>query len=62
LSGGAPLEVIEPSLEQLKVSDPAAYGLFQRYGRSTARRLGDALRVVGDLFLSTCGATPVAAR
>jgi Na+/H+-dicarboxylate symporter len=47
----APLEVIEPSLDELKAADPAAYALFLRYGRSTARRAGDALKVAGDLFL-----------
>jgi Na+/H+-dicarboxylate symporter len=47
----APREVIAPSLEVLKASDPEAYALFLRYGRSTARRAGDALKMVGDLFL-----------
>ncbi len=40
-----------PTLKQLKAADPEAYILFQLYGRSTARRLGDGAKAIGDLFL-----------
>ena len=44
-------EVIQPSLDELKKRDPQAYALFQRHGRSTARSVGDRLKMFGDLFL-----------
>ena len=39
------------SLKQLKLADPQAYTVFQLYGRSRARRLGDVAQRLGDLFL-----------
>lgn len=39
------------SLSQLRRSDSQAYVLFHTFGRSTARRLGDAAQALGDLFL-----------
>ena len=45
------IEVIRPSLGELKKSDPTAYALFLRYGRSKARVYGDRLKLAGDLFL-----------
>lgn len=44
-------EVIQPSLGELKKRDPQAYAIFQRHGRSTARSVGDRLKLLGDLFL-----------
>lgn len=44
-------EVIQPSLGELKKRDPQAFALFQRHGRSTARSVGDRLKMLGDLFL-----------
>lgn len=40
-----------PTLGELQKKDPAAYALFQEYGRSSARTVGDAARLLGDLFL-----------
>ncbi len=42
---------VVPRLSELAASDPAAYALFQQYGRSTARRIGDWAKLAGDLFL-----------
>ncbi|MCH2114624.1 MAG: dicarboxylate/amino acid:cation symporter [Pirellulales bacterium] len=39
------------TLDQLELADPEAYALFQRYGRSLARRWGDASKLLGNLFL-----------
>lgn len=39
------------TLDDLKTKDPAAYALFQKHGRSTARQWGDTARMFGDLFL-----------
>lgn len=39
------------TLTELAENDPAAYALFQVYGRSTARWVGDLARTLGDLFL-----------
>jgi Na+/H+-dicarboxylate symporter len=39
------------TLDDLQVSDPAAYAIFRLHGRSTARWVGDMARDVGDLFL-----------
>jgi len=44
-------EVIQPSLGELKKRDAQAYALFRRHGRSTARSIGDRLKMLGDLFL-----------
>lgn len=44
-------EVIAPSLGELKKTDAQSYALFQRYGRSTARSIGDRMKMIGDLFL-----------
>ncbi len=46
-----PVEVVQPSLGELKKADPEAYALFIRYGRSTARIAADRLKFFGDLFL-----------
>ena len=43
--------VVVPTLNQLDALDPEAYGLFQRHGRSVARKLGDWSKLLGDLFL-----------
>ncbi|MFV2069879.1 MAG: hypothetical protein ACC645_23180, partial [Pirellulales bacterium] len=40
-----------PLVDKLKSDDPAAYALFQMYGRSTARTVGDLSKAGGDLFL-----------
>ncbi|MDG2383898.1 MAG: dicarboxylate/amino acid:cation symporter [Pirellulaceae bacterium] len=45
------VEIIRPSLGELKKADPAAYALFLRFGRSQARVCGDRLKLAGDLFL-----------
>ncbi len=42
---------VEPTLSELRSHDPVAYALFQQYGRSPARRVGDIAKVIGDLFL-----------
>ncbi len=42
---------VEPSLDELKKSAPEAYSLFQRYGRSWSRAIGDRARMGGNLFL-----------
>ena len=39
------------TLGKLKSQDPAAYALFQKHGRSFARRVGDWAKTLGDLFL-----------
>ena len=44
-------ELIAPSLNELNKIDPEAYVLFQRYGRSPARTIGDLGKRLGDLFL-----------
>lgn len=40
-----------PTLKQLSAADPVAYALFLEHGRSTARTVGDAAQLAGDLFL-----------
>ena len=45
------IEIVKPTLGEFKKADPASYALFLRYGRSPARRIGDRLKLVGDLFL-----------
>ena len=45
------VEIIEPSLGELRKTDPETYALFLRYGRSTARTVADRFKLVGDLFL-----------
>jgi len=40
-----------PTLGELKKADLQAYDLFQAYGRSTARWVGDGSKAFGDLFL-----------
>ncbi|MEX2114730.1 MAG: dicarboxylate/amino acid:cation symporter [Pirellulales bacterium] len=48
---GQPVEIVQPTLDELKKVDPEAYVLFLRHGRSTARIAADRLKMVGDLFL-----------
>lgn len=52
---GMPVEVVQtvvqPSLDQLKKTNPEAYVLFQNYGRSWSRAIGDRARMAGNLFL-----------
>lgn len=43
--------LVVPSLAELHREDPTAYALFQRHGRSLARRAGDAAEEIGGLFL-----------
>ena len=40
-----------PTVKQLAEQDPQAYVLFQEYGRSTSRVVGDYSKTLGDLFL-----------
>ena len=40
-----------PTVGKLKGKDPAAYALFQLYGRSWGRTVGDYSKKIGDLFL-----------
>ncbi len=56
--GAAPAAQVEvtrtitaPSIDELKKKSPEAYVLFQRYGRSWARSIGDRARMLGGLFL-----------
>lgn len=42
---------VVPTVGKLMEEDPEAYALFQLYGRSTARRVGDAAGALGGLFL-----------
>lgn len=52
LDPGAEIEVAEvPTIGDLKKADPAAYALFQLYGRSWGRLVGDYSKMIGDLFL-----------
>ena len=51
LPSAKPVEIIQPSLDELRKADPQAYALFLRYGRSTARTVADRVKMVGDLFL-----------
>ena len=44
-------ELVTPNLDELQRADPAAYALFLKLGRSPARRMADALKLIGDLFL-----------
>ena len=39
------------TIKQLKSSDPVAYALFYKHGRSLARKVGDWSQLIGDLFL-----------
>lgn len=43
--------VVFPTLEQLRDKDPIAYALFENYGRSRARTVGDLAKALGNLFL-----------
>jgi len=43
--------IVVPTLNVLEDKDPVAYALFQQYGRSPARRVGDIAKALGDLFL-----------
>ena len=49
-AGRVPRTVV-PSLHLLAEKDPEAFALFQQYGRSTARTVGDLAQALGDLFL-----------
>jgi len=55
LPAGAQVEVAQtvarPSLDELKKTNPEAYVLFQQYGRSWSRAIGDRARMAGNLFL-----------
>ncbi|NOY43379.1 MAG: dicarboxylate/amino acid:cation symporter [Planctomycetes bacterium] len=52
VEGAGPIpRSVEPTLSELRSHDPVAYALFQQYGRSPARRVGDIAKVIGDLFL-----------
>ena len=48
--GEVPRTVV-PTLEVLAEQDPAAHALFEQYGRSRARFVGDVAKALGDLFL-----------
>jgi len=49
---GMPVERFEvATIDKLKTSDPTAYTLFELYGRSAAREVGDWSKAGGDLFL-----------
>ncbi len=43
--------IVVPTLSVLEDKDPVAYAMFQQYGRSSARRVGDIAKALGDLFL-----------
>lgn len=43
--------LVVPTLEVLAEKDPAAHALFEQYGRSRARFVGDVAKALGDLFL-----------
>ena len=45
-----PLEIY-PALEVLVKQDPTAYALFEQFGRSRARFVGNVAKALGDLFL-----------
>jgi Na+/H+-dicarboxylate symporter len=52
--GGGTREIVRtvvPTLDQLRVEDPEAYALFEFYGRSKARAIGDVAQALGNLFL-----------
>lgn len=55
LPANLPLEVvqtvIQPSIDELKKTNPEPYVLFQTYGRSWSRSVGDRARLAGNLFL-----------
>lgn len=55
LPANMPLEVvqtvIQPSIDELKKTNPEPYVLFQTYGRSWSRSVGDRARLAGNLFL-----------
>lgn len=51
---GRPIAVartIAVTVKQLQKKDAAAYALFRRHGRSTARTVGDLSETIGNLFL-----------
>jgi len=50
VAGEVPRTVVA-TLGKLKSQDPAAYALFQKHGRSSARLVGDWAKTLGDLFL-----------
>lgn len=51
-AGGAnTARIITPTLDILQQQDPQAFALFQKYGRSRARWIGDLAKLIGDLFL-----------
>jgi len=43
--------IVVPTIEILAGTDPEAYALFEEYGRSRARYVGDVAKKLGDLFL-----------
>ncbi len=43
--------IVFPTLSVLRGKDPVAYALFEYYGRSKARSVGDLAKALGDLFL-----------
>lgn len=48
---GTPPRTVVATLDELKLTDPGAYALFQQHGRSLARKVGDWAKLIGDLFL-----------
>jgi Na+/H+-dicarboxylate symporter len=46
-----PPRTVVPTIELLDERDPAAYALFEQFGRSRARFVGDVAKALGDLFL-----------
>ena len=51
VSGGSDLDESFATLADVKKKDPEAYALFQEWGRSRARWIGDVSRKIGGLFL-----------
>lgn len=43
--------VVYPAIKVLSDEDPAAFALFEQFGRSRARFVGDIAKALGDLFL-----------
>lgn len=48
--GDVPLQIY-PAVEVLAKKDPTAYALFEQFGRSRARFVGNVAKALGDLFL-----------
>ena len=50
-AGAVESRQVVPTLKELHKADAEAYALFQRHGRSLARKFGDWSKLIGDLFL-----------